>query len=112
MSQLGAFSTVLTDTLRSAAEFPITDPKNQDAVNIRALCKAMLETAISARSENAPTTPAGFKLVRADVLEWLNGAAPHPDTGEWFERPEGAGAFWWRSKLRAATVGEENGEAR
>ena len=45
-----------------------------------------------------------YRMVRVDVLAWLHGETPHPETGQWFERPEGEGAYWWRSKLRAATV--------
>ncbi len=55
-------------------------------------------------SERTPSAPAGYRLVRADVLEWLHGAAAHPDDGVWFERPEGKGAYWWRSRLREATL--------
>lgn len=59
---LGAFATVLTDTLRAAAEFPITDKANMDAVNIRALCKLMLETAKpSALSEIAPKSSTSWR---------------------------------------------------
>ncbi len=37
------------------------------------------------------------------VLKWLLGECPHPETGAWFERPEGrVGNFWWRTELRAA----------
>lgn len=52
------------------------------------------------------TTPrrGDYRLVRSDVLAWLHGEAAHPDSGEWFERPEGKGAYWWRSKLRDATL--------
>lgn len=36
------------------------------------------------------------------VLQWLLGEGEHPETGQSFERPYGAGAFWWRKELRAA----------
>lgn len=64
----------------------------------------------SSSIEATEPTPHGYKLVRADVLAWLHGEAPHPDTGEWFERPQGEGAYWWRSRLRAATC--ESGVSR
>lgn len=38
--------------------------------------------------------------IRESFFDWICGAAPHPDTGLWFERPPDAlGAFWWRSSL-------------
>jgi len=49
--------------------------------------------------------PEGYTPVRTAILEWLDGAAPHPDTGQWFERPENErGAFWWRKHLTKAML--------
>lgn len=43
--------------------------------------------------------------VREKVLLWLLGECAHPDTGAWFERPEGRkGNFWWRTELREAML--------
>lgn len=61
---LGAFAQVLTDTLRAAAEFPITDAQNMDAVNIRALCRLMLETA-------KPVAPSATTCRDAARFNWL-----------------------------------------
>jgi len=51
----------------------------------------------------APATPARSGpcvVVPLSTIEWLCGEKPHPKTGLWFERPEGEGAYWWRSVLR------------
>ena len=39
--------------------------------------------------------------LRMSFIEWMCGEREHPDTGAWFDRPEGAGAFWWRKAIRA-----------
>jgi len=44
-----------------------------------------------------------YVALRKDVFEYLLGERAHPDTGSWFERPTGAGAFWWRKDLRKYT---------
>jgi hypothetical protein len=36
------------------------------------------------------------------IFAYLLGEAPHPSTGQWFERPENSGAYWWRRDLRTA----------
>lgn len=56
------------------------------------------------RDAQQPAVPEGYRLVRADVLAWLHGEAPHPESGDWFERPSGEGAYWWRSRLRKAML--------
>lgn len=38
-------------------------------------------------------------MVPRAVLDWLDGRGPHPRTGKWFERPEGAPPYWWRRVL-------------
>jgi hypothetical protein len=43
-----------------------------------------------------------YVLVRKDVIAFLHGEADLD--GKWFERPEGAGPWWWRKILRNATV--------
>lgn len=57
--------------------------------------------------ERAAGLPAGVAVVpvQLDVIKWLLGEKAHPDTGQWFARPEGKGAFWWRRELRKAMVG-------
>lgn len=52
-------------------------------------------------------------MVPRAMLEWLNGSAPHPTTGMWFERPDGAGPYWWRSEIRAMlAAAKEEHDAR
>jgi hypothetical protein len=48
----------------------------------------------------------GWELVPKSAIMWLIGAGPDAN-GEWFEKPDGAPAFWWRThfnKLRADAV--------
>ena len=49
--------------------------------------------------------------LRMSFIEWMCGEREHPDTGAWFDRPEGAGAFWWRKAIRAE-ISRLNGEGR
>ncbi len=56
---------------------------------------------INGKPHSAPDElPEEVVRVPASTIEWLAGAAPHPVSGLWFERPAGAGAYWWRSVLR------------
>lgn len=49
----------------------------------------------------------GYSMVSKEVLAWLLGESKL-STGEWFERPEGKGAFWWRSILRKHTLPDQS----
>lgn len=50
---------------------------------------------------SAVPAPAGERVsVPVDAIRWLLGECANPETGEWFERPEGGKAFWWRADVR------------
>ena len=60
-------------------------------LELQARYKAML-------AASPPAATEGWVSVPNDVFLWLMGESPL--NGEWFERPAGAGAYWWRSVLR------------
>jgi hypothetical protein len=57
-----------------------------------------LELRLSAVPEAAAT---GY-VIRKEIMDFLQGIAPHPETGVWFGDGEEAnkGRYWWRRILR------------
>jgi hypothetical protein len=56
-----------------------------------------------ARPADGVVVPSGYTLVKTATLKWLLGETEN-ENGVWFERPVGAGAFWWRTDLRKAML--------
>lgn len=75
----------------------------------REVVTAILHAALSSPEEEKAVKvkeAEGWELVPKSAIMWLIGAGPDAN-GDWFEKPEGAPAFWWRThfnKLRADAV--------
>lgn len=52
------------------------------------------------RQLEAERVPAGYLAVKHETLRYLIGMGEDA-----FSRPEGEGAFWWRSRLTDSTIG-------
>ena len=78
-------------------------------------CKPdVFEATYTLADDPAPASPLlpGLErevTLRMSFIEWMCGEREHPDTGAWFDRPEGAGEFWWRKAIRAE-ISRLNGE--
>lgn len=62
---------------------------------------AMLSAA--PKHSDCVVVPRDYTLVKTETLKWLLGETEN-ENGVWFERPVGAGAFWWRTDLRKAML--------
>lgn len=93
----------------------ISDEHNQwDALSIdERETYIALTAALSDKQAGEVNAPEGWELVPKSAIMWLIGAGPDA-YGNWFDKPEGAPAFWWRThfntlradaaKLRSALV--------
>ncbi len=54
---------------------------------------------LEAQLASPGTAPENHVSVPQSAIDWLFGEGPDAN-GEWFERPEGAHSFWWRSHFR------------
>jgi hypothetical protein len=88
----------LTKALKSSFEQSVTDPENQPS-QYGTVTLAMYELVCKQRE------------LAVEALEWACGEKPN-DKGKWFDAPDGAPKYWWRTELRKALSAIKESEAK